>query len=169
MPDEIVNKVAKSGIITLDLADLAPQGDLLFFDLKDLLHEGFILREKEFRAFIKDHDWSQYQGKHIAIGCSTDAIIQPWAYMLVTSNVLPYAASVLQGSKIDLERMLIKTNIAKLNPDDFAERRVVIKGCSSISAPEFAFSELVKQLQPVVLSLMYGEPCSTVPVYKKKK
>jgi hypothetical protein len=153
----------------LDLADFKPRGSLVGMDLSERLFQGFILKEKDFRNWLKEHNWDQYKDKSVFIFCSVDAIVPTWAYMLVMSHLLGCCDEVLVGSKSDLEKKIIKQNIRALQSEEYAGARVIIKGCSDVQAPEFAMSELVAYLQPHVKSIMYGEPCSTVPIFKKKK
>ena len=166
--ENIVNRVAQSGLISLDPAELYPAGDRLVYDIKDNLFHGLMLREKDFREFIKEHDWSQYQGKHVAIICSTDAIVPTWAYMLLGSKLQPYAATIVFGSLEQLESLLFDRALAKLDIEKYRNERVVIKGCGDIPVPVFAYVELTAKLTGVAKSVMYGEPCSTVPIFKRK-
>lgn len=169
MNEVLVNKVAESGIITLNLEDFIPEtGTTALFDIKPFLFKEMILREKDFRAALLEHDWQQYKDKHVAVTCSADAIIPMWAYMLIASNLNPVAASVFSGNEEALTMHLILKNIEAINTAQYADQRVVIKGCGDKSVPETAFIAITNKLRPVVKSLMYGEPCSTVPVYKKK-
>ncbi len=168
MSEVFVNKVANSGIITLDLETFLPGGQTMVFDLKDHLFMGLILKEKDFREALKNLDWAVYQNKNVAIVCSVDAIIPVWAYMLVTTYLQPVAKEIFVGSEEEMQKHLFLKNLAAINPQDFAEQRVVIKGCGEIPIGSFAYAEITKILKPVVKSIMYGEPCSTVPVYKKK-
>lgn len=168
MEQAIVNKVAESGIITLDLENFYAKEEVIVFDLKDYLFMGLILKEKDFRAALQNIDWQQYEHKIIALTCTADAIIPLWAYMLVTSYVQPLAKQIVFGNKETAISTIISKNIANINTDDYADKRVVIKGCGDIQIPEAAYVEITAKLRPVVKSLMYGEPCSTVPVYKKK-
>jgi hypothetical protein len=138
-------------------------------DLSERLFQGLILKEKDFRTWLKEHDWDQYKEKSVFIFCSADAIIPTWGYMLVMCLLLEYCDELVVGSKADLEKKLIKKNIESLQLEDYVDARVIIKGCSDVQTPEFAMSELVAYLQPHVKSIMYGEPCSTVPIFKKKK
>jgi hypothetical protein len=165
---ELVNKVAESGLITLDLEVYYPQDEILSFDLTEHLFMGQILKEKDFRASLQSLDWSVFQGKTVALYCSADAIIPLWAYMLVTSYLKPYAKRVLSGTPEEARKQLFIDNIRSLDPTQFSGSRVVVKGCGDIEIGEYAFVEITSILQPVVKSLMYGEPCSTVPVYKLK-
>ena len=166
---EIKNKVKESGIIQLDLADFKPKNELVGIDLSERLYQGLILKEKDFRLWLKENNWQQYEGKAVFIYCSAEAIIPTWAYMLVISMLMPYTEQVLAGTRIDLEKKMIQDNIVSMDLSTMTDQRVIIKGCSDITSPEFAMSELVRVLQPVVKSIMYGEPCSTVPIFKKKK
>ena len=166
---EIKNKVKESGIIQLDLADFKPKNELVGIDLSERLYQGLILKEKDFRLWLKENNWQQYEEKAVFIYCSTEAIIPTWAYMLVISKLMPYTEQVLVGARIDLEKKMIQDNIVAMDLSTMTDQRVIIKGCSDIASPEFAMSELVRVLQPLVKSIMYGEPCSTVPIFKKKK
>jgi hypothetical protein len=166
--DEIRNKVQESGLISMDLAAFKPKETIVGIDLKNQLWQELVLKEKDFRAWIKETDWSQYQGQAVHIYCSTDAIIPTWAYMLVASVLIETASIVLVGSKLDLQKEIIRRNIEALDLTPYLEGRIIIKGCSDIPAPNFSMVELNKHLQPHVKSIMYGEPCSTVPVYKRK-
>lgn len=167
--EEIVNRVATSGIVSLDLEELYHPGERVLFDIKDNLWQGMILREKDFRDFLKAHDWSQYQGKNVAIICSEDAIVPTWAYMLLAVQLEPYANTIVFGGLDMLEDKLFADAIAGLNIAEFAGKRVVVKGCSKVAVPVSAYVEISRLLKPVVQSLMFGEPCSTVPLYKKPK
>lgn len=169
MSDQIVNRVASSSIISFDLETIYPKGDRVVFDIKDNLYEETILREKEFRAFIKEHDWSNYVGKNVAIICSVDAIVPTWAFMLIASKLTPFTNHFTFGSLHELETELFNMAIANINIEEYRDTKVVVKGCSGNAIPTSAYVELVRVLQPVAASLMFGEPCSTVPVYKKPK
>jgi hypothetical protein len=164
----IVNKVKESGLISLDLADFKPKEDITGIDLANCLWQGLVLKEKDFRAWVKEHDWAQYQGKSVYINCSADAIIPTWAFMLVGSQLVGVAETFIVGSKEELEKELIARNIRKLALSDFNDGRIIIKGCSDIINPDYAMTELIRHLQPVARSIMYGEPCSTVPLFKRK-
>jgi hypothetical protein len=168
MSDVFVNKVAASGILTLDLENYLPVGDVAVFDLKDHLFMGLILKEKDFREALKTADWNRYQDKYVAITCSVDAIIPVWAYMLVTTYLQPVAKDVYVGTAAEMQKHLFLNNISAIDVSDFKEQRVVVKGCGEVTIDAFAYAEITRHLQPVVKSIMYGEPCSTVPVYKKK-
>jgi hypothetical protein len=169
METEIINRVASSGLVTLNLEDYYASGDRVLYDLKDNLFMGLILKEKDFRAFLKEHDWSQYAGKHVAITCTEDAIIPTWAYMLLTLQLQPHAKSIVYGTLTDLEEKLYFDAIASINVADYQDARVVVKGCSDVPVPVAAYVELTRVLRPVVQSLLFGEPCSTVPLYKRPK
>jgi hypothetical protein len=166
--ETIVNKVAESGILTLDLAPFVPGDEIAEFDLKPFLFREMILKEKDYRAALQTHDWQQYTGRHIAVHCSTDAIIPIWAYMLATVYLEPVAASVFFGTPAELTASLIRERISKIDLSEYTDKRVVIKGCGDTPIPDAAYVAVTQHLRPVVKSLMYGEPCSTVPVYKKK-
>lgn len=167
--EEIVNKVKKSGLVQLDLADFKPKTPIQLIDLKENLWQGLALKEKDFRAFVKEHDWSQYEGKVIGVHCSADAIIPTWAFMLVISKLQQASVQAYVGDKSVVERELVQQNIDAINLDEYQDAKLIIKGCADIADPAFTMSELSKKLQPVASSIMYGEPCSTVPVYKKPK
>ncbi len=168
--ETIVNKVAKSGLITVDLADFLPDKDsYLIFDLKPFLFRELILKEKDFRAQLKEHDWQKYQGKRVSITCSTDAIIPMWAYMLVTTYLQPFARHVHAGTEEELLQAVLLERLEALQPEDYRDKRIVIKGCGDRPVPAAAYVAIMQKLQPVVKSLMFGEPCSTVPVFKQKK
>jgi len=169
MSEEIVNKVASSGLITIDLTEYIPRGEMAVIDLKDQLWQGLVLKEKDFREYIKDHNWEQYRDKNIAVYCSADAIIQAWAFMLVTAALAPFAKRVVHGNAETLETVLFIESLQKINPEDYRNARVVVKGCGDEKVPFSAYAELTARLQPVVKNLMFGEPCSTVPVYKRAK
>lgn len=166
--ENFVNKVAASGLITLNLEEYYPKGERVVYDIKENLFHGLMLREKDFREFIKTTDWSQYQDKNVAIICSADAIVPTWAYMLLSSRIKPFASEVVFGNLDVLEAVLFAKALAKIDINVYANERVVIKGCGDIAVPVAAYVELTNLLLPVVKSIMYGEPCSTVPVYKRK-
>lgn len=167
--NEIVNRVANSGLVTLDLEDLYASGERVVYDLKDNLYQGLILKEKDFREFLKQHDWSSYSGKHVALICSEDAIVPTWAYMLLAIQLQPYAASVVFGGLEQLEQHLFQQAIQKLDLEAYRNAKVVIKGCSKVPVPTYAYVEITRLLTPIAQSLLFGEPCSTVPLMKKKK
>lgn len=167
--EEIINRVANSNLITLNLEDYYQKGERVLYDIKDNLFQGLILREKDFRDFIKNHDFSQYQDKLVAITCTADAIVPTWAYMLFSSKIEPYAQKIIFGTLADLETSLYQDALSKINYSDYIDAKVVIKGCGKIDVPTFAYVELTNKLRPYAASIMYGEPCSTVPIYKKGK
>ena len=166
--ENIINKVAQSGLVTLDPAIFYPPGERVVYDIKDNLYMELILREKDFREFVKEHDWAQYQDKNVAVTCTADAIVPAWAYMLLANKLAPYAKEVVFGNKELLETVLFVKSIAKLDVSQYQGQRLVIKGCGDTPVPVSAYVELTKKLTPVVKSLMFGEPCSTVPIYKQK-
>jgi hypothetical protein len=166
--EEIVNRVAESGIITLNLEEFYPKGEIAVFDMKDHLFMGLILKEKDFRAALQNLDWEQYRDKNVAVTCSVDAIIPVWAYMLVASYLQPVAKEIVFGDEKTLVQNIISRNLSTINTAEFADKRVVIKGCGELSIPDAAYMEVTTKLRPVAKSIMYGEPCSTVPIYKKK-
>ena len=168
MEEPIVNRVARSALITLDLADFYHPGERVVYDLAQNLYQGLILKEKDFRAFVKEHDWSTYAGKNVALTCTAEAIVPTWAYMLLASALTPHAHLVVFGTLEQLEQALFQQALSRLNPEDYRDQRVVIKGCGEVRLPEYAYVEITRLLRPVVKSLMYGEPCSTVPVFKRK-
>lgn len=169
MSEEIINRVASSGLITLDLEDYYDQNERVELDIVDQLYEGLILREKDFRQFVKEHDWEQYSNKNVAIFCSGDAIIPTWAYMLVASKLSGIANFFVKGELDDLENALFMEKLRGVNPEEYQDSKVVIKGCGEFPVPDFAYAELMRLLTPYASSIMYGEPCSTVPVYKARK
>jgi len=164
---DFVNKVAESGLITLNLEDFYPKEHIKVFDLKEYLFMELILKEKDFRTALIATDWSVYQNANVAITCSADAIIPMWAYMLIASYLQPIAANIVFGDEAKLINALILKNLQSFNAAEFTDKRVVVKGCGDISIPETAYVEITNQLRPYVKSIMYGEPCSTVPIYKK--
>ena len=164
---EIINKVAQSGLITIDLEEYFVPGERVLFDLKEWLFEEIILKEKDFREHIQKLDWKQYENKFVAIFCSVDAIIPTWAYMLIAVNLEPFAKKISFGSLEKLEEDIFDDVISSFNPNDFKDQRIVIKGCSKIEVPISVYVKLTSFLRPLAKSIMYGEPCSTVPIYKK--
>lgn len=165
---EIINKIEKSGLVNLDLADFYPKGKRLELDISQFLWQGIILKEKEFRDAIKNHNWNHYQDSFVAVFCSEEAIIANWAYMLIATNLKNVAKRVVFGSVETLENILFDESISTVNINDYQDKRVLIKGCGSTPIPTSAFMKIVTTLQPVVKSLMYGEACSSVPVFKRK-
>lgn len=166
--ETIVNKVAESGIITLDLAPFVHDGEVMAFDLKPFLFREMILREKDYRASLQELDWSVYREKHVAITCSADAIIPVWAYMLAASYLKQVKATVFFGTAQEYEKRLLCDRIDSIEAHEFVGKRVVIKGCGDTPIPDAAYVAIAGKLIPVVKSLMYGEPCSTVPIFKAR-
>ena len=165
----LVNRVAASGIITLNLEDFYPNTDIVPFDLKDYLFMELILKEKDFRAALKEYDWAQYEGKHLCVFCSADAIIPTWAYMLVTIYAEPFAKSIAQADEATFLKLHYQKTLAGVDIAQYEDKRIVIKGCSDKAVPAAAYMELTRLLRPVAKSIMYGEPCSMVPLYKKPR
>jgi hypothetical protein len=168
MSEEIVNKIAQSQLVTLDLESYYPAEEIVVFDLKPHLFMELILKEKEFRAALQNNDWSVYQNKVVAVTCTADAIIPMWAYMLVGSYLQPVAKDVVFGDEQTARQQLFVRNIDAIDTEPFVDKRIVIKGCGDIPIGEFAYLAITKKLMPVAKSLMYGEPCSTVPIFKRK-
>lgn len=168
MNDILENKVTASSLVTINLEDFYDTHERTSFDMKQCLFQGLILREKDFREFIAGHDWETYRDKNVAIYCSADAIVPTWAYMLLANKLQPVAHYVYFGEPQEMEKALMIQALEKLNPQEYNDRRVVVKGCGDINIPVAAYVEITRLLTPHVKSLMYGEPCSTVPVYKKK-
>ena len=168
MSDEIVNRVANSGLVNFDLEAYYPKGQRQLIDLKDWLFEGLILKEKDFRQAVKDYNWAQHQDHYVAIDCSADAIVPVWSYMLISNAISPYAKKVVKGNLEVLETLLFYELINALDTKPFEDQRVIIKGCSNLPIPESAYVAITNKLSPVVKSIMYGEACSSVPIYKKK-
>ena len=165
----IVNKVAESGLVTIDLEELYIPGERTLFDLKGWLFEELILKEKDFREQIKNHDWAQYQNKLVALTCTADAIVPTWAFMLIATKLEPFAKKIVFGDLKKLEEELFHEQIQKLNPETYRDQRLIIKGCSKVEVPVSTYVEITSLLRPVAKSIMYGEPCSTVPIYKNNK
>ncbi|MBP9690082.1 MAG: DUF2480 family protein [Bacteroidia bacterium] len=164
----IENKIANSGLVTLNLEDYFDAGMRVQLDIKPWLFMEMILKEKDFREFVKLHDWSSYQGKNVAFFCSADAIVPTWAYMLLAVNIQPFANRYVFGSIDTLNTVLYQDALQKISPEDYRDLRVIIKGCSDVPVPVSAYVEITNKLLPVVKSLMYGEACSNVPIYKKR-
>lgn len=163
----IINKVAESGLVNFDISELRPSGQRIGIDLKDFLYEGLILREKEFREEIANLDLEKYQNAFVYLYCSTDAIVPLWAYFLITSKLEGVAEKIIYGSLESLEILLLSEEIQKYDYTKLQDKRVLVKGCSHFEIPTNAYVELVQKLKPVVKSLMFGEACSSVPIYKK--
>ncbi|MBK7668438.1 MAG: DUF2480 family protein [Sphingobacteriaceae bacterium] len=169
MSDEIVNKVSNSGLITIDLEEFYPEGDRVLLDVKPLLFQELILKEKDFREFIKNEDWAKYKNKLVAITCTNDAIVPTWAYMLLSLALESQAKKIVFGGLNDLENILFEEAMSKMDFSQYKDARIVIKGCSGKPVPTNAFVKLTAALKPLAKSIMYGEPCSTVPLYKAPK
>jgi hypothetical protein len=168
MSELLNNKVADSGLISIDLASFIPPNEIVLFDIKPFLFMELILKEKDFRAALQNVNWSVFENKIVGIYCSTDAIIPMWANLLIVSSLTPVAESVYFGDLNKVREQVLLNNIAKLNAADYTDQRVVIKGCGETPISESAYVAITYKLRPTVKSIMYGEPCSTVPVYKKK-
>ena len=168
MAEEIINRVANSKLITVDLEDYYPEGQRVVFDIKDWLYEGFVLREKEFRAQVKAYNWAQHQDQYIALTCSTDAIVPAWAYMLITLQLEPFAKRTLLGNLDTLETAIYQDIIANLDVTTFKDKPVIVKGCSKKPVPNNAYLMLSSKLKPVAKSILFGEACSSVPLFKNK-
>jgi hypothetical protein len=169
MSDEIVNRVAKSKLKTLDLEDFYPKGERVLLDISPWLYEGVILKEKDFRDFVSKHNWKQYKDKFVALYCTSDAIIPAWAYLLLSTELSPFARTFVVGDLNLLENMVFREIVEKIPLEPYRGVPVIIKGCSDKHIPETAYAQLVQRLLPVVSSLMFGDACSSVPLYKKKK
>jgi len=167
MEEVIINKVAGSSLVTLDLERFYPEGETIVFDMKDHLFMELILKEKDYREGLKTLDWSIYKNKNVCITCSVDAVIPVWAYMLAVSYLQPITRDVVVGNEAFLHEVLFLKNLWKIDAKEYEGKRVVVKGCGEKKIPEAAYAEITKMLRPVAKSIMYGEPCSTVPVYKK--
>jgi hypothetical protein len=168
MSEAIVNKVSESGLITLDLEQYYPREEVVVFDLKDYLFMGLILKEKDFREALKNLELEAYRNKYVGVTCSADAIIPPWAYMLVASYLQPVARDVIMGDEKEVHKTILLQNIRGIDVNEFTGQRVVVKGCGETPIGEFAYMEVTKRLRPVAKTIMYGEPCSTVPIYKNR-
>lgn len=169
MSQEIVNRVANSQLITIDLEDYYPKGERTVIDIKNWLFHELILKETDFREHLVNHDWSQYQNKYIALTCSADAIIPSWAYMLIATYLIPYAKKIVVGNTTTLENSIYQDIINKISVEEFVNKPVIIKGCANKPIPQTAYIQLIEKLQPHVKSIMFGEACSTVPLFKNKK
>lgn len=166
--DEIVNRVAQSALISLDLEDYYPKEETVLFDIKDYLFMGMILKEKDFRTAMQEHGWEQYRNKNVAITCTADAVVPMWAYMLVMTYLQPMVHFAAFGDVESVNRTVFLQNLQNIDISEFADKRIVVKGCGDKGAGEAAYVEITRLLLPVVKSIMYGEPCSTVPIFKKK-
>ena len=168
MSEQIINKVANSALITFNLEDYYHPGERIIYDIRQNLFQDLILKEKDFRGFVKTFDWSIYNGKNVAITCTNDAVIPTWAYMLLATVITPHANLVVFGDIKELEQSLFQHALDEVNLVDFKDQRIVVKGCSKVDVPVSAYVEITRLLQPIAKSIMYGEPCSTVPIYKAK-
>jgi hypothetical protein len=168
LKDEIINRVANSKLVTIDLEDYYPEGERILFDIKDWLYEGFVLREKDFRTQVSEFDWRQYQKCYVALTCSTDAIIPGWAYMLLSIQLEPFAKKVIVGDLDNLETSIYQDIINQLDVSGHQDKPIIIKGCANKPVPSNAYIMLANKLKPVAKSIMYGEACSSVPLYKNK-
>jgi hypothetical protein len=169
MDDGIINKVAQSALTEFNLEDYYPSGERVLLDVKEQLFQGLVLREKDFREYVKNEDWSKFKDKYVALNCTADAIVPTWAYMLIATALSPYAKNYVFGNLETLETVLFAESLSKIDPETYRDKRVVIKGCSKLPVPPSAYVELTRILRPVAKSLMYGEACSTVPLFKKAK
>lgn len=165
---EIINRVANSKLISIDLEDWYQDGVRTIFDIKDWLFEGLILREKDFRSHVKEHDWSQYQDHYVVLTCSTDAIIPGWAYMLLTTALTSYSKKIVVGTLKNLEELLYQEQLAAIDFSVYKDKAVIVKGCSNQPVPDNAYIYLIQKIQPFAKSIMYGEACSSVPLFKKR-
>ncbi|GAA3595531.1 DUF2480 family protein [Flavivirga amylovorans] len=168
MKDEIINRVANSKLVTIDLEDYYPEGQRVLFDIKNWLYEGFVLREKDFRNQASEFDWTQYQDCYVALTCSSDAIIPGWAYMLLSIHLQPYAKKIVIGDLETLETSIYQDILNQLDITEFNNKPIIIKGCSKKPVPQNAYIILANKLRPYAKSIMYGEACSSVPLYKNK-
>ncbi|WP_372745664.1 DUF2480 family protein [Lutibacter sp.] len=169
MADEIVNRVANSDLKTINLEDFYPKGERTVIDIKNWLFHELILKESDFREYLKNHDWSKYQNHYVALTCSSDAIIPSWAYMLIATYLNPIAKKIVIGNLKELETSIFQEIITNINIEEFLDKPVIIKGCAHKPIPETAYIQLIEKLQPIVKSIMFGEACSTVPLFKRKK
>lgn len=169
MESILVNKVVNSGLLTIDLEKFYPEGDFIYFDIKDYLFQGLILKEKDFRTALKDIDWAGYKDKNLLVFCSVDAILPLWSFMLVAAYATPYVKAIFQGNMDTFLSAHYEKVISQWKEDDYKEKKIVLKGCSEKSVPASAYTAAVQFLQPVASSIFFGEPCSTVPIYKKAK
>ncbi len=169
MSDEIINRVAKSSLITIDLEEFYPEGKRVVLDISQWLFKGLILREKDFRESIKNYHWENYKDVYVALTCSTEAIIPSWAYLLVTTQLTQFAKKVVVGNLELLETTIFQEIINNLKTSDYKNKPIIIKGCANKPIPDTASVQLVEKLQPIAKSILFGEACSTVPLYKQKK
>lgn len=168
MEEEIINKVAQSELVIIDLEKFYPSEEIVVFDLKNFLFHELILKEKDYREQLKNFDWCVFQNKAVAITCSTDAIIPLWAYMLPVTYLQPFAQEIIFGNEKEALNIIFLKKISQINPNEFEGKRLVIKGCGDKKIPESAYIEITRILRQVAKSIMFGEPCSTVPIFKKR-
>ena len=168
MEKEIVNKVDQSGLTDFNLEDYYPKGERVLIDVKNNLFQGLILKEKDFRDFVKNENWEKHKDKFVAITCTADAIVPTWAYMLITTSLQPFAKKIVFGDLKTLETILFQESLSKINSEDFRDKKICVKGCGSLPVPESAYVEITRILSPIAKSIMYGEACSTVPIMKSK-
>lgn len=169
MEEEIINRVSNSVLKTFDLEEIYPEGERVLFDIKDWLFQELILKERDFRVLVKNHDWSKYRKCFVAVTCSADAIIPSWAFMLIASELTPFANKVVIGDLELLETVIYQELLSFVDFKQFADKPVIIKGCADKPIPNSAYAFLIAKLQPIAKSIMFGEACSTVPLYKSKK
>lgn len=167
--EEIVNKIQQSGLTEINLEDFYIKGERVLIDIKDNLFQGLILKEKDFREYIKTHDWTKYKDKLVAITCTADAIVPTWAYMLIAASLQPCAKKIVFGNLQVLETVAFHEALAKINTEEYKDKKIIIRGCSNLPVPESAYVELTQLLCPVAKSIMFGEACSTVPILKRKE
>lgn len=163
-----MNRVANSQLVTVDLEDLYPEGERVVLDIKDWLHEGLILKEKAFREKVKQHNWSRYKDSYVALGCATEAIVPAWAYMLITTHLVPFSKKVVVGDPEQLETAVFEEIMLNLDVSHLKDKPVIVKGCARKPVPENAYLMLIQKIQPLAKSIMYGEACSSVPLFKRK-
>lgn len=169
MNGEIINRIALSPLVTFDLADLHDDAERVEIDIQPVLFHGMILREKDFREWLENENWEQYQGKYVNLVCSADAVIPGWAWMLLSIHLQPYAKGFVYGSSEELEINIWRNLLDQVNYDDLSSKKIVVKGCGDIDIPTAVYVEFIRRLRPIANKLMYGEPCSTVPLYKKPR
>lgn len=166
--NEIINRVANSKLITIDLEEFYPEGKRIVFDIKDWLYEGLILKEKDFREFVKNHDWTQYKNCYVALTCSTDAIIPSWAYLLISAHLAEFTKNTVVGNLDLLETVIYQEVIENINTTPFINKPIILKGCANKPIPASAYTLLIHKIQPFAKTIMFGEACSTVPIFKKQ-
>lgn len=168
MANEIVNRVANSKLVTIDLEDFYPEGKRVVLDIKPWLQEGIVLREKDFREFVRNHNWKEYQDCYVVLTCSSDAIIPGWAFMLISAALAPFSKKAIVGTIETLDSILFDELIQQMDLNDYKDKPIIIKGCAHKPIPQNAFVQLTQRLQPIASRIMYGEACSSVPLFKKK-